>query len=249
MRVRFRSSDGISLVGILERPKKKTDKCIILCHGITVDKEEDGIFTNLSAKLAKNGFAVFRFDFRGHGESGGKSINMTVLGEEKDLEAACGFLTDKGYRKFGIVAASFAGGAVSFFVPGHQNMVKALVLWNSLLNYGSGTWKRWLGGGNSAQLREKGYITRNGFKIGKKLLDEMRGLEPWKELKKLRIPIMFVHGDRDEAVPYADSVKYSKMLKAELNTIKGATHGFHDNKRQSDQADNVTIAFFLQVID
>ncbi len=64
-------------------PQKKTRNCIILCHGITVNKEEGGIFTNLAKKLAKVGFAVFRFDFRGHGESEGDSINLTVTGEKK----------------------------------------------------------------------------------------------------------------------------------------------------------------------
>ena len=66
----FKSGDLI-LCGILTRPTKNTDKCIVLCHGITVDKDEGGIFTELARKLAEAGFTVFRFDFRGHEESEG----------------------------------------------------------------------------------------------------------------------------------------------------------------------------------
>lgn len=42
-KVYFGTSDGLRLCGILSRPVNGTDKCIVLCHGITVDKEEDGI--------------------------------------------------------------------------------------------------------------------------------------------------------------------------------------------------------------
>jgi fermentation-respiration switch protein FrsA (DUF1100 family) len=63
----------------------------------------------------------------------------------------------------------------------------------------------------------------------------------------LRIPILFVHGDRDTYVPYEDSVKYSKLLKtAKLETIRGAEHGFYGNKKQEEQADKVTVDFFLE---
>ena len=112
-KVYFKTSDGLKLCGILSVPKIKTQKCIVLCHGIgNVDKEEDGVFTKLAKKLANAGLAVFRFDFRGQGESEGEQINMTVDGESKDLETAIRFLQEKRYREFGILGASFAGGAV-----------------------------------------------------------------------------------------------------------------------------------------
>lgn len=244
----FRNNEGLRLVGILSKAKHKGRACIILCHGITVDKEEDGIFTVLSSKLVAAGFDVFRFDFRGHGESQGRPVDMTVRGEEQDLEAAYKLLIGKGYSKLGIVAASFAGGAVSFFAPKHQSRIRALVLWNALINYGSSMWNRWLGGENKEQLRTRGFIIRHGFRIGSGVLNEMRGIKPWRELLRFKRPILFVHGDRDDSVPYKDSVRYSKMLKARLETIRGGTHGFHDSKRQSDYADNATIEFFLKTL-
>lgn len=239
----FKNEDNLKLCGILTKPNKNTKSCIILCHGITVDKEEDGIFTELAQKLAEDGFIVFRFDFRGHGESEGNSVDMTVRGEGRDLEAAYKFLINKGYNRFGIVAASFAGGAASFFTPKHQDKVRALVLWNSVINYTS-FYKRWLANGGREKLKRQRFIIRNNFKVGEQLFDETFKLKPWKELKKLSIPILFIHGDRDSKVPYADSVKYSKMLNAKLITIHGADHGFHDNKKQSEQADKATSEFF-----
>jgi len=250
----FKNRDGLKLCGILTKPEKETKNCIVLCHGITVDKEEDGVFTELARKLANVGFAVFRFDFRGHGESEGKSVDMTITGEERDLESSVKFLLGLGYENFGILGASFAGGAVSLYVAKHQEIVKALVLWNAVIDYHSLLesklpWpKKYFGKEQIQKLERMGFIKigSSKFKIGRNLFVEMQKLQPWKELQKLRIPILFVHGDKDTYVPYEDYVKYSKLLKAKLETIRGAEHGFHDNKQQEEQADKVTVEFFLK---
>lgn len=246
----FKNSDGLTLCGILTRPNKNTDKCIVLCHGITVDKDEGGIFTEFARKLAEAGFIVFRFDFRGHGESEGNSVDMTITGEKRDLEAAVEFLRSLGCKTFGIVAASFAGGPVAFYVAEHD--IKALVLWNATIDYHNLLepklpWPKKYFGNAMQKLEKESFIEigSSKFKIGKPLFEEMKRLHPWEELQKLKIPILFIHGDKDTYVPYEDSVEYSKLLNAKLMTIKGAEHGFHD-KANAEKADKATIEFFLQ---
>lgn len=251
----FKNSDGLRLCGILSNPKQNTKKCIVLCHGITVDKNEDGIFIKLAQELVDTDFAVFRFDFRGHGESEGKSIDLTVEGEKKDIEAAFDFLKKLGYSEFGLLGASFAGGAVSLFVSSHQKLVKALVLWNAGIDYREKLnptlpWpKKYWGKPAFERVEKYGFteISERGFKVGRELMKEIKTLKPWKELIKVSIPTLFVHGDRDTFISYKDSVKYSKMMKnARLETIHGAEHGFHDNKEQSGLSNKVTIEFFLK---
>jgi len=247
-------SGSLKLCGILTKPAASTNKCVVLCHGMTVTKEEDGIFTELAQKLANAGLAAFRFDFSGHGESEGDSVDMTVAGEKEDLESAIRFLQSKGYKTFGILGASFGGGVVSLFAAEHHNIVKALVLWNPLVDYHSLLEPKlpWplsnFAKKATQQLEKQGFIEvgPRRFKLGKPLFDELRKLQPWKGLQKLKIPILFVHGDNDTYVPYEDSVKYSKLLKAELKTIRKAGHGFHDNKKVAEEADKATIEFFLK---
>src|SRR3989344_340435 len=252
-KVYFETSDGLRLCGILSAPDKTSGKCIVLCHGITVDKEEGGIFTNLAKKLAASGFAVFRFDFRGHGESEGKSVDMTITGEAEDLTSAVLFLQKKGYKDFGILGASFAGGAVSFFSFAHKDIVKALVLWNALIDYRSKInpttkWGKKYWGKPAFERIEKFGFTKIGsrkYKVGKKLMDEIKVLKPYERLMSLNIPILFVHGDKDTYIPINDSIKYSKLMKnAKLEIIPGAEHGFHDNPIQEEKADGLTIKFF-----
>jgi uncharacterized protein len=253
-KVFFETSDGLKLCGILSVPEKKADKCIILCHGIGYHKDEDeDLFKKFAKILCGLGFAVFRFDFRGHGESEGKSVDMTITGEVKDLEGAVKFLQDRGFEKFGILSQSFAGGAASLFTSAYQDIVKALVLWNSVIDYTEEinptlpwTTKYW---GKSAfdRVAEIGFteIGSNKFKVGKKFMEEIKILKPWKELLELSIPVLFVHGDKDNYVSVQDSIKYSGMMKnSKLEIIHGADHGFHENEKYVEQGEKATIEFF-----
>ncbi|MBI4448205.1 alpha/beta fold hydrolase [Candidatus Woesearchaeota archaeon] len=253
-KVYFETKDGLKLCGILTKPEQATAKCVVLCHGISVDKEEGGSFTEIAKRLTKFGFAVFRFDFRSHGESEGNSMDLTVGGEKKDLEAAIKFLLNMGYSEFGILAASFAGGAASLFLPKHKKIVKALVLVNALIDYDSLfnpklDWPRnYIINNAEMTLKEQGFIEigKSKFKIGKKLVSEIKRLHPWKELQKISIPILFIHGDKDAVVPYEDSVKYSKLLKnSRLETISGAGHGFH-GEDYLEQVYKLTVDFLTK---
>lgn len=59
-RIFFDTPDGLKLCGILTTPKSTTQECIILCHGLTVDKNEGGTHTELARRLIEHGYATFR---------------------------------------------------------------------------------------------------------------------------------------------------------------------------------------------
>lgn len=256
-KVYFKTTDNLTLCGILSIPQKPTQKCIVLCHGLggDVDKDEDGIFTNLAEELRSVGFAVFRFDFRGHGESEGEQIDMTITGEKKDLESAVNFLKKKGFKEFGLLGASFGGGAVSLYMGENPINIKAVVLWNALIDYGSKMnpvtkWGKKYWGREAFERAEKFGFTEIGsskYKAGRNLMNELKIMKPYQLLMKLEIPILFIHGDQDSYISYQDSVQYAKLMKnAKLVTIPGAEHGFHDKKEDAELAIQSTVEFFLQ---
>lgn len=79
-------------------------------------------------------------------------------------------------------------------------------------------------------------------------MDEKKTLEPWKALLQIKIPILFVHGEKDRYVDYQDSVKYGNMVGTNIAIIKDAEHGFHDVEEHVEQAYKATVDFFLKSI-
>jgi uncharacterized protein len=236
-KVYFRSEDGVRLCGVWEEPEVKTDKAIILAHGITVDKDESGIFVTLAEALVKEGFAVFRFDFRGHGESEGTTEEMTIEGELMDMAEALRLVEEKGYAHIALLAASFGGGIGTLFTADNQERLRCLCLWDPVLNYEHTflnptlPWIRERKSHMKSEIESQGWTTLGSrqVKVGKALFEQMEIYKPYEALKEITLPLVIIHGDKDTKVPYEDSKEYVTRAKnGRLITIEGAEHGFHE---------------------
>jgi len=111
--VSFTSEDGIVLKGWLVKPAQysQTSPAIVICHGVGANKSD---FTELAVSLSHRGYFALLFDFRGHGESGGRRTSLGLY-EQKDIEAALAFLKtrrDTIYpKRIGIYGFSMGGSA------------------------------------------------------------------------------------------------------------------------------------------
>lgn len=232
------NTDGLKLCGILTAPRTAIKKCVVLCHGITVDKKEDGNFIPLTKRLNQLGYPVFRFDFRGHGESEGDLEYMTISGEIDDLSACISFLERKGYINFAIVGASFGAVSTINYCESHDN-ISCLVLWYPVLDLKKTflspelPWaKKSFNKKGFMHLKRKGYLLHdNQYKIGKDLIKEMDHYKPYSVLQSLTIPVLTLHGDKDTYVSYNLSKKYGKPnKKSQFLKLRGAEHGFGRTK-------------------
>jgi len=247
----FTSKDGTKLHGVWHEGSILNKKAIVLAHGISVDMNEEGIFVDLAERLHKSGFDVFRFDFRGHGESEKKSTEITIKGEIEDLTAAVK-LVGKTHKIIGLLGASFGGGVAALYAGDNQENLQALCLWNPVLNYehtflnpkdpkikaNTGHLKE------DFKTKEVGTLGSKNFKISKKLFEEMNIFFPYESLVKITIPNLIIHGNLDEYVPYQDSLEYSRGV-ADFKLIEGAGHGFHSKPYDEIAIDN-TVAFFMK---
>ena len=257
-RVRFRNADGLILAGAYSPAPAPTGRAVLLCHGLSADKDEGGQFPDLARRLNACGFAVFRFDFRGHGESEGESVSMTITGEARDLEAAVTHCKTRGHGRFGLLAASFAGGAASLYAARNPDDLASLILWNAVVDYSDWRGNRLPGGEprwNAAalhRLETEGVleaVSDPPFLVGRGLVAEVQLLEPWKELVPLSIPMLAIHGDQDRVVSHDLQTGHAKEMKAaEVLTIRGADHGFRSAPEHAEAAITAAVEFFQQTL-
>ncbi len=108
----FTSADGIVLKGWLVKPARHVQKssAIIICHGVGANRSD---FIGLAASLSQRGHFVLLFDFRAHGESGGRRTSLGYH-EQKDIDAALVFIkarTEIDPKRIGIYGFSMGGSA------------------------------------------------------------------------------------------------------------------------------------------
>ena len=222
------------MAGALHLPKNSTEKAIIMAHGFSADKDEHGEFSSAAAEFCDKGFAVLRFDFAGCGQSGGKSVDMTISREVEDLRSAIKFIRGKGYGRIGLLGCS-NGGLVSFIVAAQED-INALVLWcpptfpkktfGQYFSSMSKNWKKEIRKGSFViEKKDKGKLT-----VGKEFWEEIQKINTLSLAPRIKAKTIIIHGDRDEIVDYRDSWELFKRIEgAKIEIIQGAGHGFHDS--------------------
>jgi pimeloyl-ACP methyl ester carboxylesterase len=232
-RVEFRNARGPNLVGDLS---PGGDACVVLCHGFTGDRHEDGRFDITARALNEDGFTVLTFDFSGSGES--DDLPITVAGEVEDLRAALAFVRDRGAQQVAVLGLSL-GAEVAAHVAADEK-IGALVFW-APVTAPSPDPTVWYSREQLDELERTGLITwgkdvgpRRHVVIDGRHLDERRSLDRRALLGGIRTPVLIVHGSRDDLVPLEWSRTALPLLPAgsELRIVRGAGHVFHKQLRR-----------------
>jgi pimeloyl-ACP methyl ester carboxylesterase len=133
-KLRYSSIDGTRLAGVLLMPSS-APRAVILLHGINVDKDEWGGFhKHLAEELFRKRIASLRFDFRGHGESGGDSMAVLVVGDILDVRASVREMRRRSEAPISFIATSFAAGP-AIFAAAELGNVSHLILIAPVLDY------------------------------------------------------------------------------------------------------------------
>ncbi len=229
------NNEGEKLVGIESIPsnKQKTYPTILLVHGFGVTKEEGGMFDDLAQAFADEGFASYRFDFSGRGESEGDYSKTTLTKLISDLKLIVEFVKQQKIvdpNKVAICAQSFGTSVTVALNPD----VKTIILMGSLANPGKylgvpSKWEPFDKEGISTRTKSSGEV----INIDKQFWPDFENYDLLKLVKKITCPILFIHGSKDIHVPISEMKDYFKSAnqpKVKV-IIKGATHGI-DNHRE-----------------
>jgi dipeptidyl aminopeptidase/acylaminoacyl peptidase len=241
--------DGIDIAGQLYLPGGGGPyPTVCACHGLpagTPDPTDRG-YALLAEKICPHGFAVFFFNFRGAGASGG---NLDMLGWTRDLEAVVDYLyslppVDRSYLA---LLGFSAGAAVSVCVAAKDKRVSAVV----------------------ACACPDEFTIFNRFDYAKSMIEHFRSigtirdkdfppsprewLEGFKMVRPIdyitRIyprPLLLVHGSQDEVVDVSHTHRlYAKAGQPkQLAVIDGVGHRL----RHSEQAMAVVIDWLKALV-
>lgn len=252
----IKTSDGFELDADFQQIESSS-KCVVFAHGITVDKDKEGVFVRSSKILNQEGISTLRFSFRGHGKSSGVSQDdFTISGQLIDLGTVISYVNNHGLNVVGLAGASFGGGASSLYVGLHPDQVKALFLVNPVLDYSQAflnpttPWAKKHFSNMKARVKEEGLIKVGSrqFAIGNKLVDEMDVYKPMNELEKFQGPILTVQGSVDTKIACSDVVANVEKLSnadKEMKVIEGSEHGF-ENEPYETQVTSMIVEFFVE---
>ena len=124
--ISFITTDSIKLRGwFIGSQNSLTAPTIIIAHGLGASKSD---FINLSEFLSSNWFNVLLFDFRAHGESGGKSCSLG-LKEQMDITAALDYIIlRKNLKNKNVGLYGFSlGGSAGILTASKDLRIKAIV--------------------------------------------------------------------------------------------------------------------------
>ena len=217
--VSFTTEDGLALKGwFIPRDGEETEKTVILLHGYPADK--GNILSSLSF-LSKD-FNLLLFDFRYLGESEGK-YSTAGAKEVLDILAAISFLKNRGIEEIGVWGFSM-GGAVALMAQEKAPEIKVIVSEAAYANLGDLAYQLY----RIPYLRAPlSYLTIFWGKVF--LGTDARKVSPEKSVAKSTIPILLIHSENDEVIPFENALRLKEALKqnpqAEFWFEEGLIHG------------------------
>ncbi len=221
------------IYGVLNRPVQAQGRMpiAIVSHGFngTHHFGEDYF-----APLAELGWMTYTFDFpcgSVHSRSDSNTMNMSILDEQSDLRAIVSYFRKQPYvdpDRIMLIGES-QGGLVSALTAAQMNKeVSELVLIYPALCIPD-NWNE-----KYPKVEDIPDTTRMwNVPLGRRYFMEVRGIDPFKTMKKFKKPVLIIQGDADKVVRMDDSERAVKTYKnASLHVIPGAGHGFKPKERQ-----------------
>ena len=241
---------GMTLRGMEHVPERRDGErlpAVILYHGFTGNKlEGHRLFLKISRELSKIGYAAFRYDFIGSGESDGDFENMTVTKEIAEAGAILDSVRQDpridpdrvillGMSMGGLVASVLAGDR-----PQDVDKLVLLCPAGNMYELVKPMLDTYLADPNLKVVDWAGNL------VGRAFGEDMKALDVYGRAKHYPGQVLLIHGTNDPTVPFQVSGLYKERCYGErvtIHPIEGADHSF--NKHEWEQDVLLTILSFL----
>lgn len=232
MKLFFKNSRRLKICGVLEEPNKIKNEIVIIVHGYSSNKDRSSA-KQIAEVLTKRGMNSFRIDLDGCGESEGLFENQTISSTVDDISSAIGLMKKRGYTKIDLFGSSAGGLSVMATALKHPE-INRIGLKAPVSDYPSQRLRKY-GQKYVDDWKKRGYNfyeNREGqkLKVNYSFFEDSKRYVMYDKVKKIKCPILIIHGTADESVAIEDSRKVVKKFpNAKLIELKGADHALAIN--------------------
>ncbi len=227
-----------------EHYKNGSDSVVIVCPGFYNSKINRWMHKTVG--LISPIYDVIIYDFRGHGQSGGKFTWSAK--EDMDVDAVVDYAKACGYKHIGIVAFSLGAAAAVNAAAGRDD-IDSMVLISCPTSFRRINFHFWepemfsdLKDDIDSKWQGKGARSANIFMPKKDPIDTIRQIK--------HAAILFIHGDRD----WITKDRHSKKLFDAANTpkkleiIKGGRHAERLVQFHADRIKELILEWFSKTL-
>ena len=216
---KVKTNDGFELDVEIKTPDNYK-KTVVMSHGMTSNKEgRKGQLTKIANALFENGYRVIQFDYRGHGKSSGKDLDVCPTSYFTDLKTIIDtYVNEDEYYIFGF---SFGGFSVNQYLYKTKDArVKKVALIgpaldpinSSLYNANEFCYPEIHEAEMDGSLENNGYAywASKDWKVSKRLIDECKDYNYREAISYLPKDTLILQGSLDKNVDYTYNKKFAE---------------------------------------
>lgn len=221
--------DGIKLHAKLEKPEG-ADMCplLVVVHGYTGHMEEDHII-GVARAANEVGYASLRVEMYGHGMSGGAFRDHTLYKWVSNMLAVSEYAKSLDFVTDLYLCGHSQGGLLVMLIAGMcPNVYKGLIPMSPAWMIPDYTRRgEFLGTVIDPVNIPDEFIQNDEHVLSGNYVRVAQTIHVEDEIARYNGPVLIIHGDEDECVPYEYGRKAAQMYKnGRLVTIKGDDHCF-----------------------
>lgn len=240
----FRIDSGSEELAAVLRIASSAAPLLVFAHGFAGSKEENGLFVDAADFFLERGYSTLRFDFRACGSNSGSFRTVRITDLVADLKSVFSFIREQQELRscpIGFVGFSLGAGIGVLANP----KVKAHAFWSPAIYTETDMFPRY----NTTDLiREQeryGFILKGRTEVGLGFIQDLRQNNISQQLHRLAAPVLFVHGDADERIPWESSRQACHSVKrGAFKCIPSGDHSFRRSAQARAYLFSATLAFF-----
>jgi putative redox protein len=246
--IQFDNHLGETLAGTLHQPEGPPLAAVVAGHCFTCSRHT-GILRRICGSLCDAGFMALRFDFSGNGQSQGSFEQSTWSKQVLEMEAAIALVKQHGVQWIGLAGHSL-GAAIALLTAHRQAAVAAVCRVAGRISPTRAM--HFLSPDQQAMMSESGRVEFNSrgrnLSLGSDFFDDVGRYDLEATTRALEVPMLVVHGDRDEIIPVSEAhlAKEANPDHVELAIVSGGDHMLASPEHQKRVARTVTEWFCHQ---